>query len=586
MGKCVTVGAVAGLLAVCGSAIAQLPNGVAAGDTTQNSTVLWARSLSSGNVNFEVATGSTFSPGNVVTSASTAVSNTLVPAKASISGLQPGTQYSYRATDASGASMTGVFRTPAASGRNGMRFGVSGDYRGDVAPFAFGKNIASRNLDLYVSLGDTVYADVASPALPGVPQAQTVDQFRTKHAENLSAVGGLNGLADIRRSTSTLATIDDHEVTNDFQGYAPVSSDPRFNFGGSNPTDRINRTALYSNGLQAFHDYHPIEQKTYSNTGADARTDGLPELYRTRRYGQDAQIIVTDARSFRDQGLPAVANPTDPAQIGGFLGQSFNPTRTMLGERQFDQVKADLLGAQQAGVTWKFVHLSQPIQNFGVVNASDRYEGYAAERAALLSFIKTNNIDNVVFVSADVHGTSVNNLTYQNGPGQPQISTNTWEITTGSGAYAAPFGPTLVGLGQQLGVLTPAEVNLYNSLPASGGGFNKENFIQNLVNAQIAPLGYDTIGLTGSTIPATLLSGEWTATHTYGWTEFDIDAVTQALTVTTYGVPWYPAGTDPAIIAALNPTIVQQFVVQAIPTPGAAALLGLGGLVASRRRRA
>lgn len=585
MRMCVFVGAAAGLLAVCGTALAQLPNGVAAGDTTQNSTVLWARSLSAGNVNFEVATGSTFLPGNVVQTASTAVTDTLVPARASIAGLLPGTQYSYRATDASGASLTGVFRTPAASGRNGMRFGVSGDYRGDVAPFAFGRNIASRNLDLYVSLGDTVYADVASPGLPGVPQAQTLNQFRTKHAENLSPVGGLNGLADIRRSTSTLAMIDDHEVTNDFQGYATVSTDSRFTFGGAAPTDRINRTPLFANGLQAFQDYHPMEQRTYSNTGTDPRTDGLPELYRSRRYGQDAQIIVTDARSFRDRALPGVANPTDPAQVGAFLVQSFDPTRTMLGQRQLTQVQADLLSAQQSGVTWKFVHVPQPTQNFGVVGAPDRFEGYAAERAALLSFIRTNNIENVVFVAADVHGTSVNNLTYQNGPGQAQITTNTWEISTGSGAYAPPFGPTLVGIGAQLGALTPAQVALYNSLPTSGGPFNKEDFIQNLINAQIVPQGYNPIGLNGSTIPATLLSGSWTATHTFGWTEFDIDAVTQALTVTTYGIPWYPAGTDPSLIVGLNPTIVQQFVVQAVPTPAAVALLGLGGLVATRRRR-
>jgi MYXO-CTERM domain-containing protein len=57
------------------------------------------------------------------------------------------------------------------------------------------------------------------------------------------------------------------------------------------------------------------------------------------------------------------------------------------------------------------------------------------------------------------------------------------------------------------------------------------------------------------------------------------------LTVTTYGIPWYPAGTDPSLIVGLNPTIVQQFVVQAVPTPAAVALLGLGGLVATRRRR-
>jgi phosphodiesterase/alkaline phosphatase D-like protein len=90
--------------------------------------------------------------------------------------------------------------------------------------------------------------------------------------------------------------------------------------------------------------------------------------------------------------------------------------------------------------------LPEPIQNLGVIAASDRYEGYAAERAALLKFIDDNNISNVVFVSADIHGTLVNNLTYQLGPGLPQIPTNAFEISTGSVAYDAPFGPTVLQL--------------------------------------------------------------------------------------------------------------------------------------------
>ncbi|MFM7281692.1 MAG: alkaline phosphatase D family protein, partial [Planctomycetia bacterium] len=61
------------------------------------------------------------------------------------------------------------------------------------------------------------------------------------------------------------------------------------------------------------------------------------------------------------------------------------------------------------------------------------------ERTELLAFIQANNIKNVVFVAADIHGTLVNNLTYQIGPGQPQVLTGAFEITTGAIAYNAPF---------------------------------------------------------------------------------------------------------------------------------------------------
>lgn len=577
----VLAGAVGGLVLVAGSAVAQLPNGVAAGDTTESSTVLWARSLATGNVTFQVSTDAAFGAGSIVGTFNSSVTDVNLPVKASVGGLSGGTRYYYRATDASGAVDSGTFKTATPAGtRAGLRLGVSGDYRGDVAPFAFGRNIASRNLDLYVSLGDTIYGDVASPALPGVGQAQTVDQFRLKHAENLTARGGINTLADIRRSTSTLATIDDHEVTNDFAGYATVSTDARFTFGGAQPTDRLNQTPLYNNGLRAFHDYHPIQPQSYSTAG-DARTDGRPELYRSRRYGNDAQVFVTDARSFRDTALPGVANPLDGGQVAGFIGASWNPARTMLGSRQLGQLKSDLLAAQSNGVTWKFVNLPEPTQNLGILGASDRYEGYAYERNDLLRFIKTNNIQNVVFITADIHGTLVNNLTYQNSPGGPQNASGAWEISTGSGGYDAPFGPTVFGLAAQLGLTGTLTLQQYLALPAA----QQEVIVEGLVNAQLGQFGYDPLGLQGSDIPATLLQGGYTATNSYGWTEFEIDAVTQALTVTTYGVPWYPAGTDPAIVAGLQPTILSQFVVQAVPTPGAAGLLGFGLVVAARRRR-
>lgn len=58
-----------------------------------------------------------------------------------------------------------------------------------------------------------------------------------------------------------------------------------------------------------------------------------------------------------------------------------------------------------------------------------------------------NQITNVVFVAADVHGTIVNNVTYQTAVGQPQQSTSAFEVTTGSVAFDAPFGPTNRGIG-------------------------------------------------------------------------------------------------------------------------------------------
>jgi phosphodiesterase/alkaline phosphatase D-like protein len=104
--------------------------------------------------------------------------------------------------------------------------------------------------------------------------------------------------------------------------------------------------------------------------------------------------------------------------------------------------------AQARGVTWKFLMTSMPFQNFGPLEGQDRWEGYAAERAFIMQQAAALGITNLVFVTADFHGTIVNDLTVPN-PANPtqQLFTGMFEIITGSVAYSAPAGPTFAQLG-------------------------------------------------------------------------------------------------------------------------------------------
>ncbi len=518
---------------------ASLPNGVAAGDVDQDSVLLWTRSTVPGQVKFEIALDPSFS---VARTAFVTVANPDIPAKAPFFRLRPGKLYHYRATSPAGESATGTFRTAHKGiGTFGLRFGVTGDSRGDVMPLGGITNVPSRELDFMVLLGDTIYADVPSPALP-IAQATTLDEFRIKHQEVLSEVAGINAMADLRSSTAIYTSIDDHEVTNDFDGGAAPSSDPRFDQNGA----FINETDLYTNGLTAYSEYHPTFREAYRETG-DPRTAWKRKLYRFRTFGKDAALMVLDARSFRDQNLPPITNPTDPVEITNFLIAAATPGRTLLGQAQLDQLKTNLLQSEQAGIVWKFVLIPEPIQNLGVLAAEDRYEGYAAERAELLAYIAQAGIRNVVFVAADIHGTLVNDVTFQTAPGGPQIPSGAFEVTTGSMSYDAPFGQTVVGIAAALGLLSPAELAFYASLPLAG----KDDFVRQLVDAQVTPLGYDALGLSGASINATLLTGGYAAVHTYGWTEFEIDAGSSELLVTTWGVePTAPLS---------PPTVISQF---------------------------
>lgn len=538
------------------------PLRVSVGDVTQTSAVLWAITSVKGDLEIVVATDASFeqdASGTVkgqVAMTSGIVDEPTVPFKARLADFSPNTRYYYRATDASGATADGTFITAAALGEKvGLRFGASGDWRGDTAPFPAIQNADERDLAFFILLGDTIYADYPSPDVP-TEQAKTIEEYRAKHNEVIAPRGGMNTWADVRAKTAVLATIDDHEVTNDFSGGAVPSTDVRFDQNGQ----FINETNLYKTGMQAFFEYMPIEAAIYGETG-DPLTAGKPKLYRYMTYGSDAAVIILDARSFRDEPLPGLTD-FSAEKVAEYLAATYTPGRTMLGKVQLEDLKSDLLKAQAAGIVWKFVVVPEPIQNMGPLAASDRFEGYAAERVEILKHINENNISNVVFISADIHGTLVNNIYYSETLGSERIDTTAWEITTGSVAFDAPFGPTVVDLAAQLNLITAQQRALFNLLPQSG----KDGFMRQLMDAQFEGFGLDPVGLADSNVPAKLLKGDYLQVNTFGWTEFEIDATTQQLTVTTYGIPPYTsADTQQSVdvIVKRQPEVIQQFTVDA-----------------------
>lgn len=527
---------------------------LACGDTTQTSTVLWAISATNGDLTFEHAADSTF--GKILGTLKANVTDPALPVKVNVDNLTPGTRYYYRVTDSAKNSILGTFRAAHAVGsRAGLHFGVSGDWRQELAPYPSIKNVPSRDLDFFVKLGDTIYSDFPSPDVP-VRQARTLAEYRAKHNEAISTRYGMNTWNDVHATTSILATIDDHEVANDFAGGASPASNPIFDKTGN----LANETMLYKNGMQTFAEYMPIRSMFYGETG-DPRTSGKPKLYRVFTYGSDATLFILDARSFRDANLEDPAQVTDPAQVEAFWKASFNPERTMLGKQQLADLKADLLKAKADGTTWKFIVVPEPVQGFGPINGGDRFEGFAAERSDLMKYIMDNKIANVAFIAADIHGTIVNNLTYQTGPGSPHLPTGMWEISTGPVAFDAPFGPVVIDLLTRAGLVKPEQQFLYNALPIPG----KDAFMKRVMQEQYKAFNLDPVGLNDPQIDATLIKGDYIAVNTFGWTEFEIDAETQALTVTTYGIaPYSKAQLDanPTAITGREPQIISQFSVK------------------------
>jgi hypothetical protein len=348
----------------------------------------------------------------------------------------------------------------------------------------------------------------------------------------------------------------------------------------TDPVDYVNQTWAYRWALKAFQQFHPTEN-TFWDSPDDDRVHSRFKLYRYLNKGSEAAIFVLDSRSFRDAQLPPVGDPTDPALSLEFLISTFNTDRTLLGQPQLEQLMSDLMHAQENGITWKFVVIPEPIQNFGVINAEDRYEGYAYERTILLKFIDDSGIKNVVFLSADFHGTIVNNLAYQVlvSFGQvvaPQSNpVDAFEIVSGPIAFFnGRFGPAVVNIAADAGFISEQEKAFYETLPImpdmDSFPNDKDDFVKALVNAQIQPFGYDPVGLNENLpeadglINAELLKGDYLSTHSFTWTEFNIAPETQALTVTIWGTKAHSEADfkkNPVEVASRLPQIVSQFVV-------------------------
>lgn len=530
-----------------------LPNGVAAGDITRTSAVLWARSAVVGEVTFRVSSDADFR--EIVREETVSVQDPMLPAKAFAQDLEPGTTYYYDVTSPEGETLAGTFRTPWESGRKGFRLGVTGDWRGELRPYPGVRNAADANLDLFVLHGDTIYADI--PSLDFTEeQAATLGEYRIKHNEVYRERFGINDWAAVRAAVATLATIDDHEVTNDFAGAAHPETDPRF--PQDEGVERISETSLYVNGLQAFREYNPTRSIDYGDTG-DPRMDGKPQLYRYIPYGEDAAVILLDARSFRDAAVPAVINFFDPEEVAAYNQNAWQEGRTMLGQRQYADLTRDVLDAHERGITWKFILIPEPMQMMGFLGGSDRWEGYAPERTRFMQFVEANGITNVVFVSADIHSTFINEITYQTAPDGEQIRTGAFEITTGSVGFFPPTGAALVEGAREFDLLPRIQEIGYDNADISG----KDAILEFLFNQSVNGLqGFVPLGFAGSQIDAEFLSGRTVAGHSFGWAEFDVDAETQVLTVTTYGVPAYSPqqmADDPDTFANLVPQVLSQF---------------------------
>jgi alkaline phosphatase D len=374
------LGATLTLLAACGGGGGPtliFAHGVASGDVTPGSVVLWTRVDQEGDVRAQVAKDESFKD-LVVEGKQRSSADHDFAIKLGVDGLDPATRYYYRFLPPSGpASPVGTFETaPSPDAAADVVFAYDGDADAAYKPFNLLAKVRDDDPAFFVFLGDTVYADYTNT---GLPAATTLDDYRQRYKVNWED----ENLRNLLASTSTYAIWDDHEVKNDFAGQ---------------DVDQAQMAA----GRQAFLEYLPIrEDQTDPN-----------RLYRTFSWGKDVELFILDERQYRSAEAICTDKKGNTISIPSIEGDAAckaglaDPSRTFLGQAQKEWFKQALLAST---AKFKFIINEVPIAELTLL-PYDRWEGYAAERREILDFLETNNIKNVIFLTTDLHASVVKTI--------------------------------------------------------------------------------------------------------------------------------------------------------------------------------
>ncbi len=355
--------------------------GVASGDATEDSVVLWTRYDGSGAVTlvvWELLTDGS-DGARVLDMAVTPDDAGFVHETIAVDA---GQRYGYAfVEDGTARSTIGRFRAAiAADAMEPLVFGA-------VSCTSNGRSFDTllragerEDLDAFLLLGDTTYND----------GAETLEEFRGKWEENFAT----EGYIATRAATSLLATWDDHEIDNNW--------DPENTAVG-----------IVDAGRQAFFEHLPLERLAVDPG----------RVWRKRTWGRTLEVFVLDCRSERE---PSTRMDADAAYVS---------------PEQLDWLKT---GLSSSTAVFKVILNSVGISDFPFLldlGADDRWEGYAAQREDILSFIDDAGISGVFWVAGDFHFASLGRVGASGDLGE-----NQWEVLVGPGAQTQnPLHTTLTG---------------------------------------------------------------------------------------------------------------------------------------------
>lgn len=214
-------------------------------------------------------------------------------------------------------------------------------------------------------------------------RAYTLDEYRDTWRANQQT----QGFRDVLTRAPSIYVWDDHEVANDWN------------------TEPVSEQRL-ADATQAY-----LEHTTL-------RVDEQGRMWRSYRFGRAVEVFVLDCRGERDYDAGEYVSP--------------------------EQLQWLIDGLQASDATWKVVVNSVPIANlpgaYDVLDKHlDRWEGFPAQRTALLDAITGNGVTGVLFVSGDFHQCTLARVEPEGHPANGIFD-----------AFVGPAGSTLNAVGRLL----------------------------------------------------------------------------------------------------------------------------------------
>lgn len=363
------------------------PYGVASGDPTKNSVIIWTAIDSNligkdHEIIWEISKEPSFQKIEQQGKKEISSENGYT-FKIDVQNLTPNSWYYYRFKYKKIFSEIGRTKT-APNQANSARFAVVSCSNYQHGFFNVYDQITKDNdAELIIHLGDYIYENgntldkknIKERKLEPPHEIITLRDYRQRYAHYRKDTN----LKQLHQNFPFINIWDDHEISNN-----------AYNKGALNHSETTEGKYLdrLKNAKRAFYEWLPI------------RDTKEKQLYRKFEYGNSINLFFLDTRI---EGRDKQTNRKKK-----YINDS---TRRLIGDDQFNWLKKELLKSKKD--QWNIIAqqvMVAPFKIAGLVVNTDQWDGYSFEKQRFFNFLDSAQINNLLILTGDLHSGWINNL--------------------------------------------------------------------------------------------------------------------------------------------------------------------------------